>query len=85
VTSATGMTVKHLKKWLVDMKCKEAKEGVEGLGDPQQLFVALLQAVWEHGTVPTQMIWMIIVLLLRKGGGGATIMVLAYLTPFVRL
>jgi hypothetical protein len=41
---------------------------VEGIGDHWQSFVALLRAVWERGSVPTQMTWMIIVLL-PKGGG----------------
>jgi hypothetical protein len=50
------------------MRCKEAKSGVKGIGDRWRSFVALLQAVWEHGSVPTQMTWMIIILL-PKGGG----------------
>ncbi len=50
------------------MKHKETEDGVEGIGDRWQLFVALLQAVWERRSIPTQMAWMIIVLL-PKGGG----------------
>ena len=67
---ATGMKAKHLKEWFVDMKCKEAEDGVEveGIGDPWWSFVALLQAVWERGTIPAQMTWMVIVVL-PKGGG----------------
>jgi hypothetical protein len=65
---ATGMKAEHLKEWLADMKRKEAEDGVEGIGDCWRSFVTLLQAVWESGTVPTQMTWMIIVLL-PKGGG----------------
>jgi hypothetical protein len=41
---------------------------VEGIGDRWRLFVALLQMVWERGSVPTQMTWMITILL-PKGGG----------------
>ncbi len=41
---------------------------MEGLGDQWQSFVALLQAIWTTGSVPTQMSWMIVVLL-PKGGG----------------
>ncbi len=64
----TGMKAEHIKEWLGDMRCKEAEDGVEGIGDCWQSFVALLQAVWERGSIPTQMTWMIIVLL-PKGGG----------------
>ena len=63
-----GMKTKHLKEWLVDVKREEAEEGVEGIGDRWRMFVQLLQAVWESGTIPTQMTWMIIILL-PKGGG----------------
>jgi hypothetical protein len=65
---ATGMKAKHLKEWLADMKRQEAEDGVEGIGDRWRSFVTLLQAVWESGTIPTQMTWMIIVLY-PKGGG----------------
>jgi hypothetical protein len=65
---ATEMKAKHTKEWLGDMRCKEAEDGVEGIGDRWRSFVALLQVVWERGSVPTQMTWMIIVLL-PKGGG----------------
>ncbi len=41
---------------------------MEGLGDQWRLFVALLQAIWTTGSVPTQMSWMIVILL-PKGGG----------------
>jgi hypothetical protein len=50
------------------MKCEEAEDGVEGIGDRWWAFVTLLQAVWESGTIPTQITWMIIVLL-PKGRG----------------
>ncbi len=66
----------------MDMKHEEAEDGVEGIGDRWRLFVTLLQAVWESGTVPTQMTWMISSFF-RKGE--ATIAVLAYSTPFERL
>jgi hypothetical protein len=29
---ATGMKAEHMKKWLADMKRKEAEDGVEGIG-----------------------------------------------------
>ncbi len=65
---ATGMRAEHLKEWLGNMKRKETEDGVEGIGECWQSFVALLQAVWECGSVPTQMAWMIIALLPRGGG-----------------
>ncbi len=65
----TGMKAEHLKEWLADITLEERVEGgVEGLGDRWRSFVALLQAIWIMGTVPTQMTWMIVVLL-PKGGG----------------
>jgi hypothetical protein len=68
VAGATGMRAEHLKEWLGDIKREETEDGVEGIEDHWRLFVALLQAVWERRSVPTQMAWMIIVLL-PKGGG----------------
>ncbi len=65
---ATGMKAKHLKEWLHGIKHEESENRVAGEGDRWRLFVRLMQAVWESGTVPTQMSWMIIVLL-PKGGG----------------
>ncbi len=65
---AMGMQAELLKEWLRGIKREEAAHGVEGAGDHWRLFVALMQATWESGTVPTQMSWMVIVLL-PKGGG----------------
>ncbi len=62
------MRAKHLKEWLGDMKHEETEDRVEGIGDHWRSFVALLQAVWECISIPTQMAWTIIVLL-PKGGG----------------
>ncbi len=50
---ATGIKAKHIKEWLGDMRLEEAEDGVEGIGDHWQSFVALLQAVWERGSIPT--------------------------------
>ncbi len=52
---AVGMKAEYLKEWLADMTCKETEDGVEGIGDCWQLFVALLQAVWECRSIPAQM------------------------------
>jgi hypothetical protein len=64
------MKAEHLKEWLRSIKCVEAEDGKEGAGSHWRLFVSLIQAVWDPGTVPTQMSWMVIVLLPREGGGG---------------
>ena len=64
------MKAEHLKEWLADIKREEREDnGVEGLGDRWRSFVALLQAVWTTGTIPTQMTWIMIIVLLPKGGG----------------
>ncbi len=68
VAGAMGMQAEHLKEWLRGIKRKEAADGVEGAGDHWRLFVVLMQATWESGTMSTQMSWMVIVLL-PKGGG----------------
>ncbi len=65
---ATGMKAEHLKEWLCSIGREEAEESTEGAGDCWRLFVSLVQATWESGTVPTQMSWMVIVLLLKGGG-----------------
>jgi hypothetical protein len=65
---ATGMQAEHLKEWLRGIKREEAADGVEGAGDCWRLLVALMQATWKSGTVPTQMSWMVI-MFLPKGGG----------------
>jgi hypothetical protein len=65
---ATGMKAEHLKEWLHVIMHEESENRVAGEGDCWRLFVRLMQAVWESGTIPTQMSWMIIVLL-PKGGG----------------
>jgi hypothetical protein len=68
VVGATGMKTEHLKGWLRNIKREEAVDGEEGAGSHWRLIVSLIQAVWECGTMPTQMSWMVIILL-PKGGG----------------
>ncbi len=65
---ATGMKAEHLKEWLCGIRHEKAVESAEGAGDCWRLFVSLVQAIWESGTMPTQIGWMLIVLL-PKGGG----------------
>jgi hypothetical protein len=50
-----GMKAEHLKGLLGKVKREEAVDDKEGAGSHWRLFVSLIQAVWEHGTVPTQM------------------------------
>jgi hypothetical protein len=49
---------------------EEDPEGhsIDGAGDDWPLFVQLMQAAWAHGTIPHQLLW-IIVVLIPKGGG----------------
>ncbi len=54
--------------WLTDVVHKEEEQINIGLGHKWWVFVKLMQAVWEHGSIPEQMRWEIIVLL-PKGGG----------------
>jgi hypothetical protein len=77
-----GMKADHLKERLTNINQEEWEgDRVEGLGDHWQLLVALLQMIWNTGSIPTQMTWMIIVLLQKAE---AVIVVLASLTPCVR-
>jgi hypothetical protein len=50
---AMGMKVEHLKEWLHRIKHVESENGVAGEGDCWRLFVRLVQAIWESGTIPT--------------------------------
>jgi hypothetical protein len=76
---AMGMQAEHLKEWLSGIKQEEAADGVEGSRNRWRLFVALMQATWESGTMPTQMSWVMIVLL--PEGGGEYRVLLVSLTP----
>ncbi len=67
---ASGMRAKHVKEWLNGVQWEEDPEGhgVNGAGDNWRLFVQLVQETWTNGTVPRQLLW-IIVVLIPKGGG----------------
>ncbi len=65
---ATGLQAEHIKVWLTDVVREEEEQSNIGLGHKWWVFVKLMQAVCEHGSVPEQMRWEIIVLL-PKGGG----------------
>jgi hypothetical protein len=60
---AAGLWVKHIKVWLNNAIHEEEEESDVGLGDKWRIFVRLMQAIWEHGSMPKQMRWEIIVLL----------------------
>ncbi len=60
--------MEHIKVWLANAVRKEEEEGGIGLGHKWRVFVKMMQAIWEHGSMPKQMRWEIIVLL-PKGGG----------------
>jgi hypothetical protein len=65
---ATGLQVEHIKVWLSGAVRKEEEQSNIGLGHKWRVFVKMMQAIWEHGSIPKQMRWEIIVLL-PKGGG----------------
>ena len=67
---ASKIRAEHIKGWLRGMLDKEkTPEGNEGKGGKWLAFVKLIQAIWKHGHIPQQMMWIIIVLI-PKGGGG---------------
>jgi hypothetical protein len=67
---ASSMRTEHVKEWLHGVRREEDPEGhgVDGTGNNWCLFVQLVQAAWAHGTIPCQLLW-IIVVLIPKGGG----------------
>ncbi len=64
---ATGLQAEHIKEWLTNAVRKEEEEGDIGFEHKWRVFVKMMQAIWEHGSIPKQMRWEIIVLL-PKGG-----------------
>ena len=52
---------------------QEEGESDKGIGRKWRIFVELMQAIWEQGSLPKQMKWVIIVLLPK---GAAIIVVL---------
>jgi hypothetical protein len=68
---ASGMQAKNVKCWLHGMNLEEDPEsGTENknAGANWHLFLKLAQAVWDHGDIPPQLLWVIVVLI-SKGGG----------------
>jgi hypothetical protein len=64
----SGLQAEHIKVWLHDAVRKEEEDSDVGLGDKWRTFIRLMQAIWEHGSMPEQKRWEIIVLL-PKGNG----------------
>jgi hypothetical protein len=64
---ASSMQAKHVREWLHGMQREEDPEGhgIGGAGDDWRLFVQLSQAAWVHGTIPRQLLWIIVVLILK--------------------
>ena len=67
---ASFIRAENIKEWLRGMEDEEdpEKEGHEGAGDRWRQFVRLIQSIWRTGSIPQQMMW-IIVVLIPKGGG----------------
>jgi hypothetical protein len=75
---ATRMRAEHIKVWLGDIRHEEkaarasknsGKTANMGeLGSKWQIFVQMIQIIWDQREIPTQMSWMVVVLL-PKGGG----------------
>jgi hypothetical protein len=65
---AMGMKAEHLMGWLCNVKHEEAVDGKEEARSRWRLFVSLIKAAWECGTMSTQMSWVVIVLLPKRGG-----------------
>jgi hypothetical protein len=64
----TGLQAEHIKVWLSDAVREEEEQRNIGLGHKWRVFVKMMHAIWEHGSIPEQMRWEIIILL-PKGGG----------------
>jgi hypothetical protein len=62
---ASGMRAEHVKEWLHGVRWEEDPEGhgVNGAGDSWRLFVQLAQTAWVYGTIPCQLLWIIVVLI----------------------
>jgi len=67
---ASLMRAEDIKAWLRGVEDEEDPQvqGRQGAGDAWRAFVALIRSIWETGTIPQQMAWVIVVLL-PKGGG----------------
>jgi hypothetical protein len=65
------MRAEDVKAWLQGIKREEDPETGPaniGAGSHWRLFLSLVQAIWDHGDIPPQLLW-VIVILIPKGGG----------------
>ena len=62
---ASKMRAEHVKEWLQGIKREEdpKQNGNQGAGDSWRLLMRLVTAVWETGTIPQQLGWVIVVLI----------------------
>ncbi len=68
---ALGIRAEHIKAWLRGAKKEEDPETAAshvGAGKTWHEFVCLCSSIWNTGTIPQQMCWVITVLI-PKGGG----------------
>jgi hypothetical protein len=59
-----------VKAWLHGIKLEENTEvgpANIGAGDNWRRFPLLVQAIWDHGEIPPQLLWVIIVLIPKWG------------------
>jgi hypothetical protein len=78
---ASGMRAEDVKTWLRGIKLEEDPEvgpANIGAGDNWCRFTLLVRAIWDHGEIPPQLLWVIIVLIPK--GGGVIIRVSGYLS-----
>ena len=63
---ASGMRAEDVKRWLHGIRLEEDPEtgtGNKNAGDNWRMFLMLVQAVWDHGNIPPQLLWVIVVLI----------------------
>jgi hypothetical protein len=48
----TGLQAEHIKVWLTDVVPEEEEQSNIRLGHKWRVFIKLMHAVWEHGSVP---------------------------------
>jgi hypothetical protein len=68
---ASGIQAEHIKAWLRRTKKEEDPETAAshiGAGKTWHEFVCLCTSIWNTGTIPQQMCWVITVLILKGGG-----------------
>jgi hypothetical protein len=67
----SGIRAEDVKAWLRGIELEEDLEvgpANTGVGDNWRRFTLVVQAIWDHGKIPPQLLWVIIVLI-PKGGG----------------